>query len=129
MANDFYVEAASARANQIECELAACKADLLAHKSNSDVQGAAQAVQQIANLEAEKQNLTQLYQSYVASKNPPAPPEESFEQKQAKPWDKMNWNDALDLVRGTKLGKDLTLDDPNVQAGMREVMRRRQRGE
>jgi hypothetical protein len=53
----------------------------------------------------------------------------TYEERMAKPWDKMNWNDALDLVRGTKLGKDLTLDDPNVQAGMREVMRRRQRGE
>ena len=71
----------------------------------------------------------ELSQEYIASQNPPASPEMTYEERMAKPWDKMNWNDALDLVRGTKLGKDLTLDDPNVQAGMREVMRRRQRGE
>ena len=44
----------------IEAELAAAKADLMAHKANSDVESASGSVQQIANLEAERANLTAL---------------------------------------------------------------------
>ena len=42
---------------------------------------------------------------------------------------RMTWDDALDLARNSKFGKDLTHDDPYVRAGYAEVMARRQRGE
>ena len=46
---DFYLTAAQQRANQIEAELAAAKADLAAYKANSDVESAGGTVQQIVN--------------------------------------------------------------------------------
>jgi hypothetical protein len=46
MANrDFYLDAAATRANMIEAELAAAKADLMAHKANHDVESASGSVQ------------------------------------------------------------------------------------
>ena len=38
--------------------MAAAKADLMAHKANNDVESASASVQTIANLEAERANLT-----------------------------------------------------------------------
>lgn len=86
-------------------------------------------MQQIANLESEKANLVALHQQYVASQTPPAPVELTPEEKHAKPWDRMTWQDGLDLARTSKYGADIDANDPNVQAGFREVMARRQRGE
>jgi hypothetical protein len=70
-----------------------------------------------------------LHQQYVASQTPPAPVELTPEEKHAKPWDRMTWQDGLDLARTSKYGADIDANDPNVQAGFREVMARRQRGE
>ena len=47
MSRDFYFDAAAQRANQIETELAAAKADLMAHKANSDVDSASQTVRRL----------------------------------------------------------------------------------
>jgi hypothetical protein len=130
MANDDpYLRGLQRRMAHNRAAEAAAKADLDTHVLNGDEDGIGESEQQIADVRAQQKNLASLAQEYIASQNPPASPEMTYEERMAKPWDKMNWNDALDLVRGTKLGKDLTLDDPNVQAGMREVMRRRQRGE
>ncbi len=85
MAEDFYVSAAVARANTIEAELAPARADLAAHRANSDTDSAAVSIQQIANLEAERQNLNALYQNYVASQQPPQQPELTPEERAAKP--------------------------------------------
>ena len=41
----------------------------------------------------------------------------------------MTWQDGLDLARTSKYGADIDANDPNVQAGFREVMARRARGE
>jgi len=41
----------------------------------------------------------------------------------------MTYDDALQLARTSKYGADLTHDDPLVQAGYREVARRKARGE
>jgi hypothetical protein len=129
MSRDFYFDAAAQRANQIEAELAAAKADLMAHKANSDVDSASQTVQSIANLEAEKANLNHLYQSYVVSQQPPQQPELTKEELQAKPWDRLSPDEALSFARTSKYGHDLNWSDPNVVAGYREAQRRRSRGE
>ena len=124
MARDFYVDAAAQRANMSELELAAAKTDLLTHRQNSDVESAAQSVQQIANLEAEKANLATLYQNYVASQQ--APPPLTEEERHAKPWDKMTVDDAYQLARsGSRYG----IDDNGFRRGLEEVQKRRLRGE
>jgi hypothetical protein len=126
---DFYQYAAQQRAAELEAQKAQALADLAQYKAANDYQGAAGAVQQIANLEAERNNLAVLHDQYVRSQTPVAPPELTAEEKAAKPWDKMTWEDGLDLARTSKYGADLTHDNPNVQAGYREVMARRARGE
>lgn len=124
MAEDFYIQSASARAAQLEAELQAAKADLAAHRANNDVESAAMTVQSIANLENEKQNLSNLYTSYVRSQQPPPP--ETQEQKQAKPWSQMNYQDVWELASNSKYGSP---DESSFKAGMAEVARRRARGE
>jgi hypothetical protein len=87
-------------------------------------------VQTLADLEASKRNVLALHNQYVRSQQPPpAPPELTAEEKAAKPWDKMTWEDGLDLAKTSKYGRDLDHSDPNVQAGYREVAARRARGE
>jgi hypothetical protein len=57
MADDFYVFSAKQRLQQINAGRAQALADLEQCKAASDYEGAAASVQQIANLDAEKNNL------------------------------------------------------------------------
>jgi hypothetical protein len=129
MADDFYSFSARQRLQQISASRAQALADLEQAKASADYESAAASVQQIANLEAERQNLVNLHDQYVRSQTPVAPPEVSAEERHARPADKMTWDDALDLARTSKYGADLDHNDPNVQAGYREVAARRARGE
>jgi aspartyl/asparaginyl-tRNA synthetase len=128
MANDFYLDAAAQRANEIAAEKQAALADLAAHRANGDTVSAAQSVQQLANLQAEQQNLQSLCNDYVAAQRPPAPPELSAEERAAKPWSKMNYDDVLEMAKTSKYAKDLTWND-DMQRGYEETRRRRSRGE
>jgi hypothetical protein len=130
MANDdFYLQAGSQRLAQIEAERAAALPDLAAYKANGDRESAAQSVQQLANLDSELQNLNSLYQRYQQSQNPPAPPPASKEERAARPWDRMDWEDVTNLARQSKYARDIRPDDPGLVAGWQEAQRRRQRGE
>lgn len=128
MSDDFYSQAASHRLTQIEAERAAALADLAAHRANSDYDSAAASVQALANLDAERQNLVSLHQQYVASQQPAQQPELSEEERNARPWHRMTPQDALDLAKTSKYGKDLDWNDPNVRAGWTEAQARRARG-
>jgi hypothetical protein len=127
--DDFYTHIARQRLQQINAGRAQALADLEACKASADYEGAAQSVQALADLEAAKQNLVALHESYVASQTPPEAPEMTPEEQAAKPWNRMNWQDGLAVSRGSKYGADLDASDPNVQAGFREIQRRRARGE
>jgi hypothetical protein len=129
MADDFYTQAARARAETIEMQIAASRADLLVHRNQGDLQAAGDAVQQIANLEAERANLTTLYNNYVASQQPAQPEVLTDEERNARPWHKMTPDDGLALARTSKYGKNLDWSDPNVRSGYAEAQRRRHRGE
>jgi hypothetical protein len=129
MADDFYTQAARSRAEAIEMQIAASRADLLVHRNNSDLQAAGETVQQIANLEAERANLTTLYNNYVASQQPPAPEQLTEEERNARPWHKMTPDDGLALARTSKYGRSLDWNDGHVRAGWQEAQRRRSRGE
>ncbi len=127
--NDFYIDAAITRANTIEAELAAARADLAAHRANGDTDSAGVSIQQIANLESERANLNNLYAAYVQSQQPPQPEQLTDEERMAKPWSRMDWSDVVEMTRGSKWAKDIKADDPNMIAGWREAQRRRARGE
>jgi hypothetical protein len=127
--DDFYIEAGRQRLAVLEAARTAALADLQAHEVNGDRDAAAEAVQTIANLDVEMQNLGGLYQRYQASVNPPLPPEPSKEERAARPVSRMDWQDVINLARTSKYARDIRGDDPNLIAGWQEAQRRRARGE
>jgi hypothetical protein len=129
MANDFYTYSAQQRLAQLDAAKAQSLANLAQCKATSDYESAAAEVQAIANCEAEKANLIALHHQYVASQTPQRPPERSAEEKAATPLHRMSWDDALDLAKTSKYGKNLSWNDPHVRAGYAEAMARRGRGE
>jgi hypothetical protein len=128
-ADDFYTYSARQRLAQIDAAKAQSLANLAQCKATADYENAAIEVQQIANCEAEKANLIALHDQYVASQTPPAQSELSAEERASKPLHRMDWNDALELAKTSKYGKGLSWHDQNVQAGYREAVARRARGE
>jgi hypothetical protein len=127
--DDFYTASAAQRINHLEAERARQLAQLAEAKANSDYESAGQAVQEIANIEAQKTNLISLHEQYVASQTPQRPPELTREERDAKPWNRMTPDDALELARKSKYGKDLDWNNADVRAGWAEAQRRRARGE
>jgi hypothetical protein len=129
--NDFYLSAAQQRATEIQMELSAARADLDAHRYNQDLSAAGEAVQRIANLTAEQQNLKSLCDNYVASMTPREPEALTDSERFARPWTKMSPQDGLDLAKTSRYvgEKGLSWDDPNVRSGYAEAQRRRSRGE
>jgi hypothetical protein len=114
MSNDFYAQAAIQRANMIEAEMAAAQADLAAARANNDVGSASANVQALANLRAEKANLSQLYNDYVASQQAPHRPYVSEEQRQARTPGEMDAQDLADIMNTSRYsGKSFTSDDYN----------------
>jgi hypothetical protein len=129
MSDDFYTQSARQRLERINAERAAAQADLAAYRANADYDSAGQAIQQIANLDAEEANLGNLYNRYVASQQPRQPEYFTPEERAARPIEKMGWNDAVELARTSRYGKNIRSDDPAMIAGWHEAQRRRSRGE
>ncbi len=129
MSQDFYSTVTQSRLNMLAAEEQAALADLAAHKANSDPNSASTALQQLANVRAERANLLSLHQEYQASMQPPQQPEQTPEEINAKPWHRMTPDDALSLARTSKYGRDLDWNNPHVRAGWAESQRRKARGE
>ena len=127
--SDFYADSARRRLEQLSANRAAQIADLEAHRLNGDHDAAAECIQQIADLDAAKQNLTDLYSRYAQSQQPPQQPEPSPEERAARPINRMDWSDVVEMTRGSKWARDIRPDDPNMIAGWHEARARRARGE
>jgi hypothetical protein len=125
MAEDWYVEAGQQRLNDISAQRSQAMADLEAAKVRYDSDGASDAIQRIADCDAQRANLMNLYNQYWHSQNPPAPPPQTKEQLHAKPWEQMNYADVWEMSR-SKYGPP---DEGMFRAGMAEAARRRARGE
>jgi hypothetical protein len=123
--NDWYIEQGRARMQQISAARASAVADLEIAKSHYDDDSATIAIQTIADLDAQRANLSNLYDAYVRSAYPPAPPEPSPEERAAKPLSRMDYSDVYQMLKGSKYG----VDDNAFRAGIAEVQRRRARGE
>ena len=122
---DFYVYAAQQRMAEIEAQRAQSLADLAQYRATNDYQSAGQAVQEIANLDAQRQALVNLHSQYVESQRVPEPPELTPEEKAAKPISAMDYGDVWEMSATSKYGVDENL----FRAGMAEVARRRAKGE
>jgi hypothetical protein len=129
MSDSFYRDSAERRLQQLTASRAAELADLEAHKLNSDHDAAAECIQRIADLDAAKQNLTELYSRYVSANTPAAPREISPEERLARPISHMDWSDVVEMTRGSKYARNIKPDDPALLAGWQEVRSRRARGE
>lgn len=106
------------------------QAQLDEYRADNNSYGIAEALQEIANLDSSARNLSDLVQRHTQSQQRQAPIPQTPEELRVKPAEKMTWQDGLDVaISGSKYGKDLSFDDPNVRAGYAEVMRRRQAGE
>jgi hypothetical protein len=120
-ADDFYTFSARQRLQQLDANKAQCLADLQQAKAASDYDTAGQAVQEIANIEAQKQNIVALHQQYVASQRVPQAPELSQEERHAKPADRMDWSDVYEMSQKSKHG----VDDDAFRAGCNYVIANR----
>jgi hypothetical protein len=120
------ITAAQYRAAEIDTQIAAAQADLKAYQLNQDTQSAAGAIQQIADLTAQRENLVSLYNSYVNSQQPQYQQPLSKEELEALPPEKMHYGHVYEMLKGSaKHG----IDDNLFRAGMAEVRRRRATGE
>jgi hypothetical protein len=124
---DDYIEAGRRRYAVLEAARAQATADIQAHRVNGDQDAMSEAIQTLANLDADMASLNNLYSRYAASQAPP--PEPSKEERLARPWNKMDWTDVVEMTRQSKHAKDIRADDPNMIAGYHEAMRRKARGE
>jgi hypothetical protein len=121
--DDFYSYSAKHRLQQINADRAQALANLEQAKAAADYDTASDAVQQIANLDAESRNLHDLHSRYVTSQRAPEAPELTREERFAKPWERMDYGDVWDMV------KDHGADPEAFRQGMAEVARRKARGE
>jgi hypothetical protein len=129
MMGDFYSDAARRRLDQLNAEAQQALADLANAKANDDYDTAAVLVERLGDIQSAQAKVNQIHAEYLRSQNPPPPPQPSKEERASRPWDRMTWDDALDMARTSKYGRNLRHDDPHVQAAYREVQARRARGE
>ena len=93
-ADDFYVHSAQQRMQVLEASRAQALANLEQAKTSADYDSAGDAVQAIADIDAEKANLLRLHQQYIQSQQPARQPELSPEERAARRLARMAWNDA-----------------------------------
>ena len=117
---DFYLEAARQRQNELAAERQAALADLAAHRANGDTASAAQAVQQLANNQAEEQNLQALCNDYLQQQQGPQRPYVSEEARAARRPEEMDQEDMAQVMNQSRYsGKGFTAQDyDNLRRGL-----------
>src|SRR5262249_34131109 len=111
MADDFYSYSARQQLAQLDAERAEALADLARYKAANDPVMAATEIQRLADINAKQRNLVELHQQYEASQRPPQPQELTQEERLARPLEKMSAEDALELAKTSRYGKDLSFSD------------------
>ena len=123
--DDYYTAIARQQWAQLDAERAQIHSALAYAKANGDDESARNAVQELADVEAKRASLVALHEQYRASQAPAQQPELTQEEKNALPWDKMNYGHVFELASASKYG----VDPDAFRAGIQEVARRRARGE
>ena len=127
MTDDFYSYIAASRADKLNADYSRELANLQETRSNGDYISANMAVDSLAEIRQKQETLGRMYQEHQASMQPApqyqAPPMNA-EEKLAKDWSKCDWGDAYEWASKSKYG----VDKQAFQAGMNEVMKRRQSG-
>jgi hypothetical protein len=124
---DWYIERGQQRLAALRAGRAQAIADLELAKRDGDADGADTAIAVLADINQQEQATIALYNQYQQSQMPP--PEPSKEERAARPIDRMDWSDIVEMTRQSKYAKNIRPDDPNMIAGWQEAQRRRARGE
>jgi hypothetical protein len=128
--SDFYQDSAEARMERLNYQRQLALLNLQEAKATGDLHSGGEAAQEIADIDAAKANLVRLHNSYLQSQQGAYQPEQTAEEWRTKSVERMDANDGLRVAtNGSKYAAGLDWSDPNVQAGYREVQRRRGRGE
>jgi hypothetical protein len=127
---DFYQESAEARMERLNYQRQLALTNLQEAKATGDHFAGGEAAQEIADIDAAMGNLVRLHNSYLQSQQPQHEPEQTAEEWRVKAAERMSPSDGLRAaINGSKYAAGLDWNDPNVQAGYREVQRRKARGE
>ena len=103
--NDFYLQVAARQMAQLEAERAAHLARPPSELFEPRFGRCRRVTQALADNQVARENLTTLCNQYVASQQPPQKPYETPEQKAAKPWSQMGWDDIVDLTRTSRFAR------------------------
>jgi hypothetical protein len=118
MAEDYYTQVAKHRLGQIDAEKAAHQANLMQFRAEGDMDGGAHAAQQIANLEAERNNILALHQQHVNATAPQ--PQRHWRDKRT---EEMNYNDVAQMLIETSSNPNPHFDEQAFRAGIDYVQR------
>jgi hypothetical protein len=129
MADDFYSDVTRSRLEAFQAARQRALADLSEAKAGGNYDQASESIQEIANIDAASQNLVKLHNSYVQSQQPPQQAPQTDAEWMSKAPERMDYADAMKIHQKSRYAGNLDHNDPLVQAGYREVMARRGRGE
>ena len=123
--SDFLEDVANARLEVIAAQTQRALADISEAKASADYSGGMEAVQRIADLEAEKANLMRLHGQYRQSQAPP--PQPRHDAWQEKRVEEMTPLDAFNMINATsRYGKQTAAE---YNAGMADLQRRKDLGD
>src|SRR5436305_12267584 len=115
MSNDYYLDLAKQRAQQLEADKAELLAGLARARANGDDYSGTEILQGIANNQQEVRNLHQLHNDYVAAQNPQQVPL-SREEWRARPVERMTAAGGLEGARNRKYDAGLDFNEPHLLA-------------
>src|SRR5262249_39726625 len=114
---------------RINAQMAEQNANFARARVEGDQDGMDYALQEWSNLENAATNLQNNYARQIAAAQAAQPRVPTLEERRARPFSAMDWNDVVDMTRQSKYARNIRADDPWMVAGYYEAQRRRSRGE
>ena len=121
---DFYQESAEARMERLNFQRQMALTNLQEARMTGDVHGGGEFAQEIADIDAAKENLVRLHNNYLQSKQP-VHQEQTDQEFVSKSPERMDYSDSWRIASKSVHG----IDEAAFRAGIAEVQRRKARGE
>jgi hypothetical protein len=119
MTDDFHTESARKRLAYLDAQRQQTLANLAISKNDNDYESAAEEIQTIANIDAQRTNLINLHRQYEESQRPAQQVPQTREEWKTKAIERMTLEDGLEVARESKYGKILTGMIPVFSADIR----------
>jgi hypothetical protein len=129
MSDDFAQRVAQRRLAEIDAGRAHANAAWKSAEAENDEYSAVEAYKLISDFNKEEQQVRRDYQQHINSQRPPQPVPQTDAEWMSKAPERMDYADAMKIHQKSRYAGNLDHNDPLVQAGYREVMARRARGE